>query len=111
MSFVLGQFVPYPLQCCLNLTETVRDRLLVRFLATYDRLSVCQGLFFEQDPVFIYKSSTFIKDPDAWLWVVACTDRVVRFFDALLQGMYDKYRLRFVSPDVIAFARELGMAM
>lgn len=45
------------------------------------------------------------------LWVVAYTERVVRVCVALLLSPYREYRLWKVPPDIIDFAREVGLVM
>lgn len=50
--YVLGLFVPFHLQCCYNLADPARDRMLVSILPAYERLVVCQGFLFEQESVF-----------------------------------------------------------
>lgn len=86
---VLVRFVPYHVQCCYSLTETARCRLLVRIPPTHDRLSVCQGFLLEQEPVFTYKSSTFLDDPVTGLSVVAYTERADRVGALLLLAIYN----------------------
>lgn len=108
---VLGLFVPYYLNCVYDLSEAARDRLLVKVPEMYNRIGGCQGFLFEQEPVFTYKSSTFVTDPGTGLWVVAYTERVVRLCAALLLAVYAEFRLWYVPPDVIGFARDLGMGM
>ena len=108
---VMGRFVPYHLICAYGLTESARDRLLVRILSSYKDLEVPQEFRFEQEPVFSYKSSLLISDRGTGLWVVAYTERVVRVCAAVLYAAYDEYVLWYVPPDIINFARQLGMAM
>ena len=43
--------------------------------------------------------------------MVAYTERVVCICSALFIAAYSQYRLPYVSPTVIRFARELGMGM
>ena len=43
--------------------------------------------------------------------MVAYTERVVRICSALLMTAYSQYRIWYLSPTVIRFARELGMNM
>lgn len=107
----LGRFVPYHLQCCYNLTETAGDRLLVRIPPAYDRLSVFQGFLSEQEPIFTYKSSTFLDDPETALWVVSYLERVVRVCAALLRAVYREHRLWYVPKDIVAFSRERGFSI
>lgn len=47
----------------------------------------------------------------AGTWVVVYTERVICVCPSLLTPTYDEYRLWYVPPDIISFARELGMAM
>lgn len=77
----------------------------------YDRLSVSQGFLFDQEPVFIYKSSTFLDDPATALWVVLYTECILDVFAALLQAVFSDYRLWYVPTEIIAFARGLGFTM
>lgn len=79
------------------------------FSVTYDRLSVFQGFFFEQEPVFAYKSRMSIEYLNTGLQVVSYTEVVVRVCDAVLLDVYGEYRLWFVPSDVIDFVCKLCM--
>lgn len=107
----LGRFVPYHLLCCYNLTEQARDRLFPLIPPLWSRLATCHGFRVEQEPIFSYKSGALVEDPQSGLWVVAITERVTRVCAALLVAAYAEYRLWYVPPDIIAFARELGMSL
>lgn len=104
-------FRSVPFTMLLKLTETARVRFLLRILTAYDCLSVCKGLLLEQEPMFTYKSITFLDDPGTSLWAVVYTERVVRFCAALLLAAYSEYRPWFVTTDIIVFSRELGFTM
>jgi len=108
---VMGRFVPYHLRCMWNLREHARDRLGVKVPDNYAQLAMPHGFRFEMEPLFSYKSGALIQDRDSGLWVVAYTERVVRICSGLLYDVYDTYRLWWVPPTVIAFARQLGYAM
>lgn len=86
------------------------EGLLVHIHATYNRLSVCQGFLLEQEPVFRYKSSTFLDDPGTRLYVDLNTERVFRICAVLLLAGYSKYSLWYAPTDILACARELGFA-
>lgn len=43
--------------------------------------------------------------------MAAYTERVVRVYAALLMEVFDEYRMSYVPHDIVAFVRELGMAM
>lgn len=83
----------------------------MRITAAYERLNVSKGFLFEQEPIFTYKSSTFIDNPESSLWVVVFTERVVRVCVALLFSAYNEYRLWHVPSDIIAFSGERSFAM
>jgi len=108
---VMGRFVPYHLRCVWNLREHARDRLAVKIPESYAELAMPHGFRFEMEPLFSYKSGALIQDRDSGLWVVAYTERVVRICSGLLFDVYDTYRLWWVPPTVIAFARQLGYSM
>lgn len=59
----------------------------------------------------MYKSSTFLDEPETGLWVVVFTERIVQVCAALMLAMYSECRLWYVPTDIIAFARELWLAM
>ena len=106
-----GRFIPFHFCCAYNMMEVARDRLLVWIPASYSELEVPKGFLFEQEPLFSYCARVLINDEHSGLWVVAYTERVVRICSALLMAAYSQYRLWYVSPTVIRFARELGMGM
>lgn len=106
----LGRLVQYHLLTAYNLTETARDRLLVRIPASYEALWVFHGKKLEQEPVFSYKRHA-LRDEQSGLWVLAYTECVVRVCAALLIAAHEEYRLWYVTPNVIAFARRLCMDM
>ena len=108
---VLGRFVPYHLRCAFTLREHARDRLFVRLPQTYANLAMPHGFKIELEPIFSYKSGALIDDPTSGLWTVAYTERVVRICSGLLFDVYDTFRLWWVPPDVIAFARQLEHGM
>lgn len=66
---------------------------------------------FEQEAVFSYMSRATILNPDSRLWVTACIELVPGLCAAVPMAVYAEYRLWFVTPNVFALVRELGVAM
>lgn len=60
--------------------------------------------------MFSYKARALIEDGDKGLLVVACMERIVRVCAGLIFFVYDEYCLRLGPPDIIRFARVLGLA-
>lgn len=103
----LGLCVPYHLCCIYVVHESVRDQIAVRTPPSYERLETSQGFRLEQESIFIYKSRQFIDKRDTVPWVVAYTERVVRFVRvcaSLFFAVYDAFVLWYVTPDIIKFA-------
>lgn len=86
-----------------NLTENERDRFIAKITATYDELWICHVIKVEQELVFFYQIHA-LRDERSDLWVVAYTERVIRVCPVVLIVAYEKYRLWYVTLDVIAFA-------
>lgn len=111
MLTCLGRFVPYHLMGVYNMTEVTRDRYFAKIPEQWSRLATCHRFRYEQDPVFSYKSSELAREQTSGYWVVEITDRVVRVCAGLLVTAYVEYRLWYLPPDIVTFARRLGMAM
>lgn len=107
----LGRPVPYYLLSPSSLTEAARDRCLVRLPAAYHTLQACHRFNIEKDPVFSYKSRNMVSNPEYRFWAVVYAERKLRLCGAALMTVYIEHQLLYVTPDVIAFARELGMRM
>lgn len=89
----MGRFVSYHISCAYCMTEAAGDRLLIRITQIFDCLEVCQGFFYEQEPVFTNQRTLFMSE---WKWrllVVMYTKCVVRTCAALVMEVYDNYRL------------------
>lgn len=74
----LERVVPYHMCCSYNLRETALDRLLVGIPSDFARRVMCHGFLLAQYFIFSYKYIELIDDGYMGLWVVACTERVVR---------------------------------
>lgn len=56
-------------------------------------------------------SLALIDDHQSGLWVVVCTQHVVRTCAAVLTAAFEQYKILYVTPDKITFACRLGMDM
>ena len=106
----IGRFVPGHVRQAFSPTGAARDRLIVRSTAEWPGLAICQGLTPELELVFSYDSSAFL-DPMSAYWVCAITERVLRAVAMMMYEAYDLYRLWYLPPDIIMFARRLGFGM
>ena len=106
----LGRFVPSVYRFVFGLSESCRDRLLMKVPERWRGMKHADGFLVELELVFVYKARA-LMDLDHPYWVVAATDRVVRTIVAMLLEVYEHYRLWWIPPDIIRFARELGEAL
>lgn len=80
-------------------------------IISWSRLAVFQGFRFKQEPIFSYRARALTEDPGSGFWVLVMTERVNRVCATTFVAAYEEYRLWYIPLDIIAFARELGMAI
>lgn len=97
--------------CTFNLTVTARYWCLVHIPVAYVTLHAIHVIKFEQEPVLSYESRTMILNPKSGICVVAYTERVLWLCAAVLIAVYAGDQLWYVTPDLFAFSRELGVGM
>ena len=103
---VLSCFVAGHYHVAFLLKEQARDRFLAKVPPSYDSLAPPHGFAFKME-LLLSKSSTLLADTTTGWWVDAYTERVLRVIAAMIFDVYDTFRLWWLPPDVLRFARKL----